>query len=274
MAPRPRLGRPLPQDLWIEVGRPSKHLAISLVQTVVGETRSNWLCRECLGRGTAATNGRGISSRRGVQPESIAYGCSHVGVCCSLMSDPTPPRRRGPNRGSPWQRDPDEPVAVIRLALDLSDPHQRRRLEQLYQAVFSLRRALQRQAGRRCRAYWAAGRERAGKGGAQVRRRLGLSRAGFEQAAYSHMERSRHLGHHLTKAVAMHAADQVWESASRHLFLDSGGHRVGAPGPGRWWDFQTIPGRIPLSASGRRSGWWARCRGIWIATEPPACPWG
>ena len=184
--------------------------------------------------------------------ETIAYGCSHVGVCCSLMSDSTPPRRRGPNRGSPWRRDPDEPVAVIRLALDLSDPHQRRRLEQLYQAVFSLRRTLQRQAGRRCRAYWAAHRERVVQGGAQVRRRLGLSRAGFEQAAYSHMERSRHLGHHLTKAVAMHSADQVWESASRHLFLDSGGHRVGAPGPGRWWDFQTIPGRARSHTTQRK----------------------
>ncbi|NNM96901.1 MAG: hypothetical protein HKL89_04770 [Candidatus Dormibacteraeota bacterium] len=134
-------------------------------------------------------------------------------------------------------------MAVIRLSLDLSDPHRRHRLEELYEAVFSLRHTLQRQAGRRCRAYWAASHEREVKGGAQVRERLGLSRAGLEQAAYSHMERSRHLGHHLTKALAMHTADQVWQAASRHLFPDASGRRAGAVRPGSWWDVRTIPGR-------------------------------
>lgn len=141
---------------------------------------------------------------------------------------------------------------MIRLSLDLSDPHQRRRLEQLYEAVFSLRRTLQRQAGRRCRAYWAASHEREVKGGAQVGERLGLSRAGLEQAAYSHMERSRHLGHHLTKAVAMHTADQVWQAASRHLFPDASGRPAGAVRPGSWWAFRTIPGRARSHTTERK----------------------
>ncbi len=141
---------------------------------------------------------------------------------------------------------------MIRLPLDLSGPHQRRRLEHLYEAAFALRRTLQRRAGRRCRAYWAARHEREVTGGAQVRERLGLSRAGLEQAAYSHMERSRHLGHHLSKAVAMHTADQVWEAASRHLFPDASGHRAGAPRPGRWWDFQTLPGRARSHTTQRK----------------------
>ena len=113
------------------------------------------------------------------------------------------------------------------------------------------------------------------QGAGAGRERLGLSRAGLERAGYAQVERSHHLGHHLTKALVMHTADQVWEGASRHLFLDASGQRVGAPHPGRGWDFQTIPGRrarIRPSASGRPSGWWALCKVIWAATAPPPFP--
>ena len=57
-------------------------------------------------------------------------------------------------------------ASVIRLALDVSDPHARRRAEQRYRAAFSLRRARQRQAARRCRAAAAASHARAGRGAA------------------------------------------------------------------------------------------------------------
>ena len=168
------------------------------------------------------------------------------------MSAQAPPRYRGPNQRPPWHRNQGDPIAVIRLPLDVSDPNLRRRVEQLYQAAFSVRRTLQRQAARRCRAYWAACHEREVKGPGAVRERLGLSRAGLERAGYAHVDRSRHLAHHLTKALVMHTADQVWEGASRHLFPDASGHRAGAPRPGRWWDFQTIPGRARSHTTERK----------------------
>ncbi|MHB1501517.1 MAG: transposase, partial [Candidatus Dormibacteria bacterium] len=92
------------------------------------------------------------------------------------MSDQAPPRYRGPNQRPPWHRNQGDPVAVIRLPLDVSDPHLRHRVGQLYQAAFSVRRPLQGQAARRCRAYWAACHEREVKGPGAVRERLGLSR--------------------------------------------------------------------------------------------------
>jgi len=114
---------------------------------------------------------------------------------------------------------------------------------QRYRAAFSLRRALQRQAARRCRAATAASHARAGRGAATVREELGLTREAFEQAASRHLERSRHLAHHLSKALAMHSADAVWTAAARHLVPDARGQRAGPPSPGRWWTFQTLPGR-------------------------------
>jgi hypothetical protein len=65
------------------------------------------------------------------------------------------PRTRGKSKRANWQR-PDQ-VAVIVLELDLAgDPRMRRRLERHWDAVFGLRRALQRDAGSLCRAYVAA----------------------------------------------------------------------------------------------------------------------
>ncbi len=48
---------------------------------------------------------------------------------------------------------------------------------------------------------------------------------------------------HLTKAVGLHVAGEVWETIDRHLFADSSGRRRGPPRVGSWWDFTRIPGR-------------------------------
>jgi hypothetical protein len=34
---------------------------------------------------------------------------------------------------------------------------------------------------------------------------------------------------HLTKATALHVADEVWNACDRFLFPDASGHRQGAP---------------------------------------------
>jgi hypothetical protein len=116
------------------------------------------------------------------------------------------------------------------------------RVERQWEAVFRLRRALQRDAQARCRAYWAAHHERAADPKA-LRERLGLSRKGIEAAAKAHIEASGWMRDHLTKAVGLHVADEVWETIDRHLFTDKSGCRHGPPRIGSWWDFTRIPGR-------------------------------
>jgi hypothetical protein len=91
-------------------------------------------------------------------------------------------RRRGKSKAPNFTD--DGAVSVICLELDVSDPGVRRRLQEQWAAVFGLRRALQRDAQRRCRAYWSAHRERAADPTA-LRQRLGLSRKGMEAAAKS-----------------------------------------------------------------------------------------
>ena len=150
------------------------------------------------------------------------------------------PRRRGKSKAPNFTY--DGPVSVIRLELDVSDARVRRRLERQWGAVFRLRRAVQRDAAARCRAYWAAHRER-GADAKAVRQRLGLSRKGIEAAAKSHIESSGWMRAHLTKAIGLHVADEVWETVDRHLFADSSGRRHGPPRIGSWWDFTRIPGR-------------------------------
>jgi len=150
------------------------------------------------------------------------------------------PRRRGRSKAANFSY--EGPVAVIRLELDASDDRLRQRLERQWEAVFRLRRALQRDAAARCRAYWAAHHERAADPKA-VRERLGLSRKGVEAAAKTHIEASGWMRDHLTKAVGLHVADEVWETIDRHLFADSSGRRHGPPRVGSWWDFTRIPGR-------------------------------
>ena len=149
-------------------------------------------------------------------------------------------RRRGKSKAPNFRY--DGPVSVIRLQLDVSDAGVRRRVERQWMAVFRLRRAVQRDAQHRCRAYWAAHHGRAADAKA-VRERLGLSRKGIEAAAKSHIEASGWMRDHLTKAVGLHVADEVWATGDRHLVADCSGRRHGAPRIGSWWDFTRIPGR-------------------------------
>ena len=151
-------------------------------------------------------------------------------------------RTRGPNKKAPWSRNPDDGVSVLRLALDTSDPRQRARLEAIFSGAHQVRRAVQRDARDRCRAYWAATHERA-KDPAAVRARLGLSRDALEDAAFAHVDAAPHLRRFVTKALAQHLADGVWTPTERHLFCDATGKRQGLLGVTRWFDFTRLPGR-------------------------------
>jgi hypothetical protein len=157
-----------------------------------------------------------------------------------VSGDAVPSRRRGKSKAPNFTY--DGPVSVIRLQLDVGDSVVRRRVEAQWAAAFRLRRALQRDAAARCRAYWAARRER-GVNPKAVRERLGLSRKAIEAAAKGHIEASGWMRDHLTKAVGLHVADEVAETIDRHLFTDSAGRRHGGPRVGPWWDFTRIPGR-------------------------------
>jgi hypothetical protein len=150
------------------------------------------------------------------------------------------PRRRGKSKAPNFTY--DGPMSVIRLELDGSDERVRGRLERQWAAVFRLRRALQRNAADRCRAYWAAHHERA-RDPKALRVRLGLTRNGIEAAAKAHIEASGWMRDHLTKAVGLHVADEVWQTIDRHMFADNSGRRHGPPRIGSWWDFTRIPGR-------------------------------
>jgi hypothetical protein len=158
----------------------------------------------------------------------------------AISGDVVVPRRRGKSKAPNFIY--EGPVSVIRLELNLSDAGVRRRLERQWGAVFRVRRALQRDAVARCRAYWAAHHERSAdpKG---LRERLGLSRKGIEAAAKAHIEASGWMRDHMTKAVGMHVADEVWQTVDRHLFADASGRRHGPPRIGSWREFTRIPGR-------------------------------
>jgi hypothetical protein len=158
----------------------------------------------------------------------------------TVTSGDTVPRRRGKSKAPNFKY--QGPVSVICLELDVSDPMVRRRVKRQWAAVFRLRRAVQRDAQHRCRAYWAAHHQR-GRDHKALRARLGLSRKGIESAAKAHIDASGWMRDHLTKAVGLHVADEVWETVDRHLFADSSGRRHGPPRIGSWWDFTRIPGR-------------------------------
>src|SRR5262249_33206174 len=152
-------------------------------------------------------------------------------------------RFRGKNKGKRWTRGEGVELAVIRLPLDVHEPCARYRVEQMYWAMWSVKRALQRDARDAVEAYWA-GDVRRETDAKAWRLELGLSRERMERRAYRHMEKSKHLGHHVTKALVMHQADEVFEtSVSRHLFPDASGRRHGRPKVARWWDYTRIPGR-------------------------------
>jgi hypothetical protein len=133
-------------------------------------------------------------------------------------------------------------VSVLRLALDTHDPVQRQRVEAMFAGAYQVRRALQRAASDKARAYWAAPHERA-KDPAAVRQRLDLSRPALERSAYAFLDEAPHLRRYVTKALAMHLADSVWSATERHLFRDGSGHRHGPPRVGRWFKFRRLPGR-------------------------------
>jgi hypothetical protein len=158
----------------------------------------------------------------------------------AVISGDVVPRRRGKSKAPNFKY--DGPVSVIRLELDASDPMVRRRVERQWAAVFRLRRALQRDAAGWCRAYWAARHER-GRDREALRARLGLARKGIESAAKAHIEASGWMRDHLTKAVGLHVADEVWQTVDRHLFADASGRRHGPPRIGSWWEFTRIAGR-------------------------------
>src|SRR5688500_17533143 len=129
-------------------------------------------------------------------------------------------RTRGPNQQKPWARKPEDGLSVLRLPLDVSDPVQRARLDGMFRAAYQVRRAVQRDARDRSRAYWAAHHER-DRSPSAVRDRLGLSRTALEHAAYAHLDAAPHLRRFVTKAEAMHLADAVWTATERHLFRDA-----------------------------------------------------
>jgi len=160
-------------------------------------------------------------------------------------------RTRGPNKQTPWARKPEDGVSVLRLPLDTSDPVQRARIEAMFGAAYEVRRALQRDAQDRSRAYWAAHNER-DRNPSAVRDRLGLSRSGLEHAAYEHLDAAPHLRRFVTKALAMHLADSVWAATERHLFRDAAGRRHGALRIGRWYDFSRLAGRARSHTTERK----------------------
>ena len=156
-----------------------------------------------------------------------------------------------PTTRCPGSAEPRMACRCCGLSVDTNDPVQRRRIEAMFSAAFSLRRAVQRDARARTRAYWAAPRER-GRDAAAVRERVGLSRTALEHAAYAHLDAAPHLRRSLTKALAMHVADSVWSATERHLFRDARGERHGMPRVGGWFDFTRIPGRARSHTTERK----------------------
>jgi hypothetical protein len=115
-----------------------------------------------------------------------------------------------------------------------------------------VRRTLRRDARAAVDAYWAGEGPRESDAKAW-RREPGLTREGMERRAYRHLERSGRLGHHVSKALVMHQADEVFKtSVSRHLFADASGRRDGRPKTGRWWDYTRVPGRARSHTSERK----------------------
>ena len=203
----------------------------------------------------------------------IAMPAAPTDTTTAVSGDVGVPRRRGKSKAPNFAY--SGPVSVIRLELDVSDEPTHRRLERHWGAVFRLRRALQRDAQTRCRAYWAAHRERQHDRKA-LRARLGLSRKGMEAAAKRHVEASGWMRDHLTKAIGLHVADEVWATVDRHLFADSSGRVTDCRGPARGGISPASrdgPARTPRPhPPGKPTGWSAPCTGTWPPTGTPGCP--
>ncbi|MCX4696113.1 transposase [Streptomyces sp. NBC_01408] len=159
---------------------------------------------------------------------------------------------RGKNKAPKWKKPDDGQVSVMVLPLAVTDPAELARVEKLFGAMWSVKRAVQRDARAKVDGYWAAKQERDEHGAKVVRQRLGLSREALERCAYKHLEASGHLKHHASKALAMHIADEVWNGVQRHLFPDATGKRHGRPKTGRRHDFTRIPGRARSHTTERK----------------------
>jgi hypothetical protein len=88
----------------------------------------------------------------------IAMAAESTDTTTVTSGDDVVARRRGRSKAPDFTY--GGPVSVIRLQLDVSDERLRRRVQRQWSAAFRLRRALQRDAAARCRAYWAARHER------------------------------------------------------------------------------------------------------------------
>ncbi|TDC81369.1 transposase [Actinomadura sp. 7K507] len=202
----------------------------------------------------AATR-RYVDSVNAAARESASEAAGDAGVAdvaCPIVDGAEARRVRGRNRAPAWRRPAEGPVTVVRLRLT-PDPAARHRLEGLFGAAWSLKRALRRDARSRALAYRAGHRRRRTQAEAKRWRvRLGLSREALERAGYRHLDASGHLRHHLSKAVAMHLADEVWSGLERHLFADASGRRQGVPKVGSWWEFSRIPGRARSHTKSRK----------------------
>ena len=171
----------------------------------------------------------------------IAMAAAPTDITTATSGDVAAPRRRGKSKALNFTY--EGPVSAIRLELDASDPVVRRRLQRQWEAVFRLRRALQRDAADRSAGRTGPPTMNAPRDPKALRERLGLTRKGIEAAARSHIEASGWMRDHLTKAIGLHVADEVWETVDRHLFSDVSGRRHGPPRVGSWWQFTRIPGR-------------------------------
>ncbi|HEY5119973.1 MAG TPA: hypothetical protein VII84_00175, partial [Acidimicrobiales bacterium] len=138
------------------------------------------------------------------------------------------PRTRGKNKQTAWRMPAGQPMATIVLNLDTSDAHTRRRLEVLHFTMFNLRRALQRDAQRLCREYWARKAERDVLGWKLVAEDLGLNRRGFEALARERATASGWAMDHVSAALTYHMSNAVFEDVVRHLWSDNSGRRHGA----------------------------------------------
>ena len=163
-----------------------------------------------------------------------------TGVTSTLNASP---RSRGKNKNPAWRVPENQPTSTLVLSLDTSDPHARKRLETLYFTMFNVRRALQRDAQRRCRAYWLRKEDRDNLGWKAVAEDLGLNRNGFERLARGHVLNSVWAKNHVSMALVYHMADAVFTDAARHLWSDNSGKRRGALHVTPLRQFSTIHGR-------------------------------
>ncbi|MFH8736615.1 transposase [Streptomyces sp. NPDC017964] len=159
---------------------------------------------------------------------------------------------RGKNKAPKWKKPDDGHVSVMVLPLAITDPADLAGIKRLFGSMWSIKRAVQRDARAKVDAYWTAFHEREEHGAKVVRQRLGLNREALERCAYKHLDASGHLKHHVSKALAMHMAAEVWNGVQWHLFADATGKRHGRPKTGRWHDFTRIPGRARSHTTDRK----------------------